>query len=133
MLEQYFGLLKLIPRHDVPNYFTRIFFYIIRGVYHKIQLNVKDPNPYLLAPKFYRNLLLACYQFISNPPSATPNNFSFTLSAGLPHFSSGWARVWGRDTFISFRGTLMIPGSLIIFFFKSRRGYIFNIFFQDSC
>lgn len=32
------------------------------------------------------------------------------MSAGLPHFASGWARCWGRDTFISLKGILLIPG-----------------------
>ncbi|KAI5124195.1 hypothetical protein M0805_005046 [Coniferiporia weirii] len=41
-----------------------------------------------------------------DPSKAVPS-----LAAGLPHFTAGWARTWGRDVFISLRGLFLTTGN----------------------
>lgn len=129
-LEQYFQPLRNLPSYLVPSYFELS----LRKVYNSLlkrtwSLMPGDINKYSF---FYKNLALASIQFTgivkSSPlPTLSSNLLApllkiqigpdgqyhpecISLAAGLPHFSSGYMRNWGRDTFISLRGLLLLTG-----------------------
>lgn len=49
-------------------------------------------------------------KFSPNLAKPKPPSPCATLSAGLPHFSTGYMRCWGRDTFVSLRGLMILTG-----------------------
>ncbi|XP_070513892.1 glycogen debranching enzyme isoform X3 [Cardiocondyla obscurior] len=128
-LEQAVEPFKLIPRYLVPSYFD----VIIVNVY----MIVLD-HCYSLMSNFVKNgitlvklLSLVSIQMggiirSSQLPDLSPDLSSpkptikihdgvaeqmcLTLSAGLPHFVTGYMRNWGRDTFIALRGLLLLTG-----------------------
>ena len=53
--------------------------------------------------------------------SLSPSKPVPSLAAGLPHFTAGWARCWGRDVFISLRGLLLTTGN-----FSAARDHILS-------
>ena len=43
--------------------------------------------------------------------SLDPRVITPSLSPGLPHFTTGWTRCWGRDVFISWSGVFLTTGN----------------------
>lgn len=129
-LEQYFQPIRNLPSYLVPSYFELS----IRKVYNALLDRTWSlmPADVKHGSAFCKSLALASIQFAgivkSSPlPPLSPNLLApllktqiefdgkyrpecVSLAAGLPHFSSGFMRNWGRDTFISLRGLLLLTG-----------------------
>ncbi|KDN43331.1 glycoside hydrolase family 133 protein [Tilletiaria anomala UBC 951] len=62
--------------------------------------------------EFTKSLALCAVQMNGMVKSASlwPDKHSASMAAGLPFFAAGWARLWGRDVFISLRGLYLTTG-----------------------
>ncbi|XP_058825624.1 glycogen debranching enzyme isoform X2 [Topomyia yanbarensis] len=112
--------LKEIPRYIIPSYFD----VILTGVHRLIIIAACQLMTDFVhhGSYFGRRLALGSIQCVRVAPSANlpklspnildpkPPSQCATLAAGLPHFSTGYMRCWGRDTFISIRGLMLLTG-----------------------
>jgi glycogen debranching enzyme len=129
-LERSMEPLKKIPRYLLPSYFdvvvTGTYLMLLNQVWRLMSDFVKGGSTFL------RGLALGSVQCGATVPSAplpalspslTPPcpptkvndkgvtvQVCVTLSAGLPHFTTGYMRNWGRDTFIALRGLFILTG-----------------------
>ena len=109
-LDQRFDAIKKLPSFLLPRYFALV----IQTAYwaawnHGISLMSDKIGQ---GQYFLKSLAMVSVQQTGCTKSASLYPFKSVpcLAAGLPHFSSSWARCWGRDVFISLRGLFLATG-----------------------
>ena len=111
MLEDYFGAVKRLPSFLKPKYVSRIIETVYdRTVQEVLSRRVSDEFMQHSDDTFVKRLGLAIYQMYARVPSMYFLDHKDSMCAGLTHFSTGYMRCWGRDTFIALRGLLIAPG-----------------------
>lgn len=121
-LENKFRLLSKIPRFLIPTYFERVLGGVINKLlnacWKKMTPFVQDGGPFVRALSLASVALTADVKGAQLPQVPKDKlkgkkvEVMPSLAAGLPHFSAGHMRCWGRDTFISMRGLLMLTGRI---------------------
>ena len=135
LMEDYFSCIKQLPSHLKPKYATKV----IEAIYEQtvkeiMQKRMRDEFIYNQEDIFLQKLALSVYQMYGRIPSVYFKDHKDSMCAGLTHFSTGYMRCWGRDTFIALRGLLIVTGledaarETILFFAKVyRHGLLPNL------
>ena len=109
-LAERFEAIRKIPSFLLPRYFALTIQTAYNAACYRglalMNNNVQHGQPFL------QQLAMVSVQQTGYAKSASlcPTKSVSCLAAGLPHFSTSWARCWGRDVFISLRGLLLGTG-----------------------
>ncbi|KAI8992417.1 glycogen debranching enzyme [Pilobolus umbonatus] len=123
-----------MPDFMVPKYFALT----VQTAYEEIYTHALSLMSPLIqhGDTFIKQLAMTSVQLHGKVPSTglCPTSVTPSLAAGLPHFTVGHMRVWGRDVFISLRGLFMVTGQfeaakkhIIAFAGSLRHGLIPNL------
>lgn len=109
-LKERFQAVRGLPSFLLPRYFAIIVQTAYNAAWKRgIRLMGEDVRH---GQEFVHQLAMVSVQQMGYVKSASlwPTKNVPCLAAGLPHFSTDWARCWGRDVFISLRGLLLCTG-----------------------
>ncbi|KAL8822075.1 MAG: hypothetical protein Q9191_007183 [Dirinaria sp. TL-2023a] len=105
-----FDAIRKLPSFLLPRYFALVIQTAYEASWERgvslMSNTIKNGQPFL------QHLAMVSVQQTGymNSTSLWPATSVPCLAAGLPHFSSDWARCWGRDVFISLRGLYLVTG-----------------------
>ncbi len=109
-LRERFDAIRKVPSFMLPRYFALVIQTAYKAAWDRgVELmgdNVRNGQGFL------QSLTMVSVQMTGymNSASLYPAKSVPSLAAGLPHFTSDWARCWGRDIFISLRGLYLGTG-----------------------
>ncbi|ODH26713.1 glycogen debranching enzyme [Paracoccidioides brasiliensis] len=108
-LRERFDVIRKVPNFLLPRYFSMI---VQTAYYAAWRRGIQLFNGIRHGTHFVHALATVSIQMVGYVKSGSlyPNKLVPSLAAGLPHFSTDWARCWGRDVFISLRGLLLCTG-----------------------
>ncbi|XP_029970686.1 glycogen debranching enzyme isoform X1 [Salarias fasciatus] len=154
-----FTYLKHFPRYLIPCYFDAI---LVSTYTTALDATYKLMSSFVQnGSSFVRHLALGSVQMCGvgrfpalpplsskledvpqrvNPATGLKEQCCVSMAAGLPHFSAGIFRCWGRDTFIALRGLMLITGRyaearniILAFAGTLRHGLIPNLLGEGRC
>jgi len=109
--ERFDRIKEVVPNYMRPKYFALV----ISEAYKAARTAVVEQcSDFIVSGhNFTQDLALCSVQMHGLVKSASldPGAPTPSLAAGLPHFTTGWARCWGRDVFISLSGLFLTTGN----------------------
>ena len=109
-LAERFDAIRKLPSSLLPRYFALTIQTAYSAAWDRGLELMSDDVQY--GQRFLQSLAMTSIQMTGYMKSASlyPDRSVPCLAAGLPHFTSSWARCWGRDVFISLRGLFLATG-----------------------
>lgn len=108
-----FNAIKKVPNFLLPRYFALVIQTAYEAAWSR-GIGLMSDN-ITRGQDFLQSLAMVSIQQTGYMVSASlwPEKSVPSLAAGLPHFSSSWARCWGRDVFISLKGLYLATGRFV--------------------